>query len=112
MCKTVDSLYQKKHEEWFRNRLGNDKTLIVNFLNGSLQEAHLDALEIPYKQEGDLDQFASAFHWLMRTGLPRFSALNVIELSIRKPLIEWGCSIAYLLEQFGNIDYYLVHRFQ
>ena len=48
----------------------------------------------------------------MRTGLPRFSALSVIELSIRGPLIEWGYSIAYLLAHFGNIDYYLVHRFQ
>ena len=39
MCKTVDSLYQKKHEEWFSNRLGNVKTLIViNFFNGNYKK--------------------------------------------------------------------------
>ena len=46
----------------------------------------------------------------MRTGLPRFSPLNVIELRIYGPLIEWGYSIAYLLEYFSNTDYFLAHR--
>jgi hypothetical protein len=79
---TVDLLYQEKGEDWFRTKLGHVKTLVISFFTGCLQEAHLEALKLPYNQEGGIDHLASPFHWLMRRGLPRFSILNVTELRI------------------------------
>ena len=109
---TVDSLSQENGEEWFMRCLGHVETLIVSLFNRSLQETHAlyKALMFPYKQESGIDEFASTFHWLMRTGLPRFSFLNVIELIICGPMFEWGYSFASLLEHFSDTDYYLVYR--
>ena len=56
-----------------------------------------------------MDWLATAFHWLMRTGLPNFSPLQLIELRIAGSLFEWDFSISYLLERFKHVDYYLVY---
>jgi hypothetical protein len=56
-----------------------------------------------------VDWLATAFHWLMRTGLPNFSPLQLIELRIAGSLFEWDFSISYFLERFKHVDYYLVY---
>ena len=45
----------------------------------------------------------------MRTGLPNFSPLQLIELRIAGSLFEWDFSVSFLLERFKAVDYYLLY---
>ena len=109
---TLDALYREhKSDSWFSNRLVHVRTFVLNFCNKHALEApSLAQLDVPFKQEYyQMDWLATAFHWLMRTGLPNFSPLQLIELRITGSLFEWDFSISYLLEHFKHVDYYLVY---